>query len=282
MITIEGLSKSFGKTQALKSVSLTLEPGVTGLLGPNGSGKTTLLRFLTGIYPDTKHTIRFEGKKIQALPAYKRHIGYLPQQFGLFPYLSVMDALHLLANLKELPESGITEEILRCLEQVALADRAYHKVKSLSGGMLRRVGIAQVLMGAPNLRFFDEPTSGLDPEERLRFKNLLSKKEVGVCSLLSTHIVEDIEAVCDRILVLKKGEIRFSGTQSELAEKATGWVYQVAAESFQELDTRIVLRRNTVGGESVIRYLSAEPGTGQVVTPTLEDGYMRLIHFGNA
>lgn len=281
MIKIENLSKCFGKIHALSSVSLQLEEGVYGLLGPNGSGKTTLLRYLTGIYPDTTHAISFQGMKIRELDDYKSHLGYLPQHFGLFPNLSVMDALKLLGNLKEMKESDLEGEILRCLEAVGLSEKVHSKVKSLSGGMLRRVGIAQAMLGSPMLRFFDEPAAGLDPEERLRFKNLLHRREPNTISLISTHIVEDVEAICDRIIVMKEGKILFTGTQAELMQIAEGFVHLSKESELEDNQAVFLLKRQKHEGEDLVRILSDAPGIGQPVPATVEDGYMRLIHHEN-
>lgn len=218
MLELRNVSMRFGKNTALDEVDLHLEDGVYGLLGPNGAGKTTLMRCIAGILHPT------HGKISGA-----DNIGYLPQKFGMFKELTVLETMEYFAALKNIPRSQYRICAMECLEQVHLAERAKDKVASLSGGMVRRLGIAQTLLGSPSLIMVDEPTAGLDPEERLRFKNLISGIRTNRIILISTHIVEDVESVCDHIVILHKGRILVQSTAEDIRKKAEGKVFSVPA-----------------------------------------------------
>lgn len=278
MMEIRNLSKKFGKRIALDCVSIELTPGLYGLLGPNGSGKTTLLRHIAKIYPDEGEAIFWDNENIRTKANFNRLIGYLPQKFGAFPYLTLVEFLEIFAELKEIPRKEWKNEINSVLSQVGLMDRAEDKMKSLSGGMVRRMGIAQALLGNPKIQLFDEPTSGLDPEERLRFKNIFSSHRDGSIRILSTHIVEDVDAVCDRIVIIHHGQILFTGTQKELVDFARGFVYEINDELSLPEDA-FVLKRYNIDGQEKLRVLSELPIlSGKMVEPTIEDGYMLHIH----
>lgn len=203
MLTVDNLSKSFGKKTVLDNISVQLTHGVYGLLGPNGSGKTTFMRCIAGIY-------RYNGRIITP-----SNVGYLPQKFGAFRELTVYEVLEYFAELKGIPSNRQGKDIHDCLEDVNLWERHSDKVKTLSGGMIRRLGVAQALLGNPELILVDEPTAGLDPEERLRFKNLISQHREDCTILISTHIVEDVEALCDHIIILSHGKI-FARTRRKI------------------------------------------------------------------
>ncbi len=273
MLTIHNLSHRFGKLKALDSITLEMKPGVIGLLGPNGAGKTTLIRYLTGIYPDKNDTIQLNGQPIDGDK--KPLIGYLPQSFGVFPYMTTEDTLKFLADFKEV-EKNQEEEVQNCLTAVGLLDKRSAKGKSLSGGMVRRVGIAQALLGNPSLVVYDEPTAGLDPEERLRFKNILARQTEGI-HILATHIVEDIEAICHQIIVLNQGKLLFYGNQNELAAIAQGFVYEDDESAIANQHDVHIIRRVQSDGPAKVRYLSANRQKN-AVNPTIEDGYLYLLH----
>lgn len=199
MIDINGLRKKFGKKEVLKGISLHLEPHTYGLVGPNGAGKTTLLRILAGVMKADSGEIHREDKNGLT--------GYLPQKFGCFPEFSVYEQLEYFACLKELPKAGQKEEILRVLKIVNMDGQEQVRCKKLSGGMVRRIGIAQALLGNPQLLLLDEPTVGLDPKERTNFYQIIRKLEEKAAILLSTHLMEDVKHLCQEVIVVESGEI---------------------------------------------------------------------------
>lgn len=208
MVEIKNLSKKFRKKKVLNHLDLSLERGAYGMLGPNGAGKTTLLRCMLGLYPVCEGEI--------SLGAPNWQIGYLPQNFGLFRELSVYDMLYYFCELKKIPKGEREEAIHQALTSVNLMDNTQTRISKLSGGMQRRVGIAQAILGNPPIIIFDEPTVGLDPEERKRFKELILKCKENSIILFSTHIVSDIEDVCDKIIIMNKGKIIRQGTLEEI------------------------------------------------------------------
>ena len=254
MLDLENVSMYFGKNIALDKINLHLEHGVYGLLGPNGAGKTTLMRCIAGI-------LRSSNGKISGAD----HIGYLPQKFGMFKELTVLETMEYFAALKNIPRSQYRICAMECLEQVHLAERAKDKVASLSGGMVRRLGIAQTLLGSPSLILVDEPTAGLDPEERLRFKNLISSIRKDRTILISTHIVEDVESVCDHIIILHKGHILVQGTAEDIRKKAEGRVFSVPAAQKSELrEPYFLLRDEYVGARSRFVYYRSKNSPGNL------------------
>lgn len=268
MLRIEHLSKSYGRKTALQDVSLEIREGITGLLGPNGSGKTTLLRCIAGILRPTGGKITMDGA-----------IGYLPQRFGAFRELTLYEALEFFCSVREIPVKEQRKEIIENLERVHLLEQAKDKVRSLSGGMLRRLGIAAALLGGPDLLLVDEPTAGLDPEERLNFKNLMT--DLGRDNrmvLISTHIVEDIEALADHIVLLNEGKVLYSGDAEGLRASAEGHVYIVPVEYKERLSAPFyMIREEHTGGRDVIRMLSEGPQDAEKAEPTIEDGYILKI-----
>lgn len=266
MLIIDNLTKKIGRKTILDNVSVSLENGVYGLLGPNGSGKTTLMRCITGIY-------KFNGT-IQKPP----QVGYLPQKFGAFRELTTYEVLEYFAELKKIPRNTQEEMICKGLESVHLSDRKRDKVKTLSGGMVRRLGVAQAVLGNPQLILVDEPTVGLDPEERLRFKNLISRSKKNSTVLISTHIVEDVEALCDYIIVLAKGKVICQDTPENIRKSAMGHIYHLPeSEQDKLIEPYYILRTEQVDGTTYLRVLSNVKQQGTSITPTLEDGYMHLI-----
>ena len=279
MITIENLTKTFGKKKALDNLSVTLEPGVIGLLGPNGSGKTTLLRTLTGLYKTKFGKILLDGADVTNTDALPAVTGYLPQKFGMFRELTVYDMMDYFAVLKKIPKAEKRAEIERAVEFVNLTDRIKDRVGSLSGGMVRRLGIAQAVLGGPKVMLFDEPTAGLDPEERMRFKNLVRQLPQDSIVLISTHIVEDVEAVCDHVMVMRQGTVLANKTGEELAAMAEGKTYKVSGEKEGTLPPEAFVRARTeIPGEgTVLTVLSAVPVEGELIPPTIEDGYLCVL-----
>ncbi|MFE6099189.1 ABC transporter ATP-binding protein [Streptomyces laurentii] len=224
VVRLTDLTQGYGGRRVIENLSLTIPPGVTGLLGPNGAGKTTLLRTLATITPPRDGGIELFGAPVtterEARHA-RRRIGYLPQDFGFYPAFSVTDFVRYCAWLREVPSREAGPATERALAAVGLADRARDRMKALSGGMLRRAGIAAALVGSPSLLLLDEPTVGLDPAQRLDFRDLIrSLARDGAAVVLSTHLVEDVGAACDTVLVLGEGRVVHSGTPRQLVERA--------------------------------------------------------------
>ncbi|MEV4108672.1 ATP-binding cassette domain-containing protein [Nonomuraea sp. NPDC049695] len=273
-LTVRGLTKSFGRRLVLDSLDLDFGKGVTGLLGRNGAGKTTLLRTLaTTLAPD--------GGQVRALgldPAdraqrteLRRRLGYLPQNPGFYPHFTVFELVEYVAILKELTDRRDRHrEVRRVLAEVDLADRARTKVRKLSGGMRQRLALAQSLLGDPALLILDEPTVGLDPEQRMRFRALVSRLGESRTVLLSTHQTEDVAALCERVVVMKGGRSVFEGTPGELAGTARGqvWLSDRAPDA-----ARLFWR--TADGR--YRALGDRPPGGVPAEPGVEDGYLLLL-----
>ena len=219
-VILRDVRHRFGKHQALDGVDLAVGTGVFGLLGPNGAGKTTLLRALATVLKPSHGTIRLLGRdplKSDDLRQIRRRLGYLPQQFGYYPNFTVFEFIEYFALLKEMPPGQVKAAVSLAIERVGLEDRARTRMKSLSGGMLRRVGIAQAIVNEPELLLLDEPTVGLDPELRVLFRALL--REVGQHStvFVSTHLVEDVAMACNEVAIMEDGQIVFQGLPVELS-----------------------------------------------------------------
>lgn len=223
-IVINNLSKRYGKKEALNDISLSIPAGMYGLLGRNGAGKTSLMRILATLSVPTKGEVIINGVSIKETTKIREIVGYLPQDFSFYRNMSVYGAMDYLGLLSNIPSKLRKEKIFALLEQVNLQDNARTKVKALSGGMKRRLGIAQALLHDPQILIVDEPTAGLDPEERIRFRNLLSEFADERIVLLSTHIASDVESTCENIGVLNEGRLIFNGSTEELIQKAEGKV----------------------------------------------------------
>jgi len=269
-----GLSRRYGITRALDSADLTLDRGVTGLLGPNGAGKTTLLSILATVSePDAGRVSAFgldpsdPAERVEI----RRRLGYLPQELGYHRHFTVAGFLDYVAILKEITDRRRrAEEVARVLAAIGLEDRASSRIRALSGGMRQRLGIAQALLGQPDLLILDEPTAGLDPEQRLRFRELLSDLPGDPVIVLSTHQADDIAAICPQVIVLLRGRVRFTGTPAELAATAAGKVWAAdQRDSSGHLSWR--------GGDGRWRHIGEQPpASAELVAPTVEDGYLLL------
>ncbi|NWF26675.1 ATP-binding cassette domain-containing protein [Streptomyces sp. PKU-EA00015] len=221
---LTALTQGYGGRRVIEDLNLSIQPGVTGLLGPNGAGKTTLFRTLATIAPPQSGRLELFGKPVtneRDVRQVRRRIGYLPQDFGYYPAFSITDFVRYCAWLREVPSKEAGPAAEAALAAVGLTDRARDRMKSLSGGMLRRAGIAAAIVGSPSLVLLDEPTVGLDPAQRLDFRDLIrSLARSGAAVVLSTHLVEDVGAACDTVLVLSEGQVVHNGTPQQLAEQS--------------------------------------------------------------
>lgn len=275
MLEIHNLKKSFGKIEILHDISCDLENGVYGLLGPNGAGKTTFLRCVLGLYSYKSGTILLDGKNT-AKQKKQLNIGYLPQESGVFPGLTVEEQLRYFSNLKKIKKEDVQNCIDEVLEKVHLTSQRNTLGRKLSGGMVRRLGIAQALLNHPDLIILDEPTTGLDPEERMRFKNIIRSIKEESIVIMSTHIVEDVEAVCNRIIVMKDGEFVINGTQETVSQLAEGKVYELKREDVSTED--YIEKEKEVDGKELVRILtSRDIDNAKPMQPNVEDGYLCIL-----
>ena len=278
-ISLQELTMTYpsGK-KALQGVNLELDsPSLVGLLGPNGAGKSTLMKLLVAGLLPTGGAIRVDGEPLlRRERALKARLGYLPQDFGLYDELTVTQFLDYMGALKGLRDSRAA--IQSAIEEVHLEEKAKAKIRTLSGGQRQRVGIAQALLGEPELLIFDEPTVGLDPEERIHFRNLFSRLAQKRLVLLSTHIIEDVQSVCSRLLVLHRGKLRFDGPPEELIRAAEGHVGTFDETGGErEEGLHITARVNTARGVACRAVAETLPSYVQPAEPTLEDAYLYLI-----
>ena len=284
MIEVQALTKTYsGNVQALRGLDLQIGPGMFGLVGPNGAGKTTLMRILAGLVRPTSGQARVFGHDVttpSGKHAAKALLGYLPQDLGLYPDLSAREFLDYIAVLKGVADRNSRRaQIDEALAAVRLEADAGRRLKTFSGGMKRRVGIAQALLGSPQLLIVDEPTAGLDPEERVRLRNLLSEMAQRCTVILSTHIVEDISQSCNDLAVIGQGRVLFQGSPQALIARAQGQVWALVTPG-----------ERPNGGVSVVSSLQLQEGMqfrvlgvpaahyqARPVEPSLEDGYMWLM-----
>ncbi len=283
-LEIREISKHYKDKKAVDHVSLTLTPGVWGLLGANGAGKTSLMRMIAGIVKPTSGEILYDGLPIWTLKEkYREVFGYLPQEFGFYPEFTVKSYLEYVASLKGLSRTTTRKKIGELLERLTLSDVKNKKISKLSGGMKRRVGIAQALLNDPKVLILDEPTSGLDPGERIRFRNLLSEFAKDRIVLISTHIVSDVEYIATENAVMKQGKIIETGTTDELTQLVSGKVWSAmipTREAFSyEQKMRVVNLRNEEHDMTSLRYLSETPliPDSCPAEPKLEDLYLWLF-----
>ncbi len=282
-IQIQNLSKSYGKKQALCDLSLHVEPGMFGLLGRNGAGKTTLMKTIATLLKKQEGNITVYGIPVEKAAEIRKIIGYLPQDFNMYGGMSVTQALDYLGVLSGMSGMERQERIYFLLKQVNLTEHAGKKVRALSGGMKQRLGIAQALLHDPKVLIVDEPTAGLDPEERVRFRNLLCEVAENKTVILSTHIVGDVEATCEKIAILDEGRLLFGGTVSRLCSMAEGSVYTAAVTQKELSQIRTAYTITAVlsqGKNSTVRFLSpgSKPVIGTLVTPNAEDAYILCLN----
>ena len=279
-LNIQSVSMTYpnGK-QALRDLDLELKsPSLIGLLGPNGAGKSTLMKLLVAALTPTAGSILVDGRPLaKAERQLKALLGYLPQDFGLLDELTVTEFLDYMAALKGLRQPKAA--IRKVLQAVNLEEKAKAPIRTLSGGQRQRVGIAQALLGDPPFLIFDEPTVGLDPEERIHFRNLFSRAAQDRLVLLSTHIIEDVQSVCDQLVVMDHGQVLFTGTPEALIQSAVGHVGVFwEREAGQEAGLHITARVNTGRGVRCRAVADTLPAYVQPAEPSLEDAYLYLIH----
>ena len=273
-ISLTSVRKRFGATQALAGVTLEAGAGVSGLLGPNGAGKTTLLRIVATVFSADKGRVEILGRdpsNVRQRVEIRRRLGYMPQEPGFYRSFTAFEFVDYVAILKEMTDRPARQaEVARVLDVVGLAGVATRRIKALSGGMRRRVALAQALLGDPSLLILDEPTAGLDPEQRLRFRELVSELAESRAVLLSTHQTEDVGALCNRVVVLHQGASAFEGAPRDLAELARGKVW-IADE--RASGARLSWRT----GDGRRRSIGDPPPGAELTEPTVEDGYMLLV-----
>lgn len=275
-VVVEGLTKRFGLVQAVVDVSLRVGPGVHGLLGPNGAGKTTLLRMLATAEHPTSGSIEILGRSpTNGLRDIRRIIGYAPQEGGLYPHFTVRRYLEYIALLREVADRTDREQAVESALALAdLVERADVKIRKLSGGMRRRLLVSQASLADPAVLLLDEPFAGLDPEQRVRMRTMVSQLGRRTVVIVSTHQTEDVMHLCDEVLVLAKGRIRFQGTPDELIGRATSRVWIGPASDVSTMASSIA------GGQS--RHLGDLPPGRDPVRPTMEDAYLLLLRKAEA
>lgn len=285
-LSVQDITKKYSDKVAVNDVSLNIEKGITGLLGANGAGKTTLMRMIADIIKPDAGSITYDGVPITVLDSEYRNIfGYLPQEFGFYPEFTVIDYLDYMAALKGLTKADSKRKIDSLLEQMTLTDVRRKKIRKLSGGMRRRVGIAQALLNDPEILILDEPTAGLDPGERIKFRQLLSEFSQDRIVLISTHIVSDVEYIATRQAIMKDGKIIRDGSTDTLVKEMDGKVWECTVDNkdIKELEKvlQIVNLKNVSSDRTEIRFISDTQTINNAsnVSPRLEDLYMWL--FGN-
>ena len=288
MLVIKNLAKTYSSgVQALRGVNLDLSPGVFGLLGPNGSGKTTLMKIVATLLEPDSGTIEMNGADLLTRKHHTRQmLGYLPQDFGLYPTLTAWQMLDYLARLKGVTNKKERHALIEALlERVNLSSESYQRLEGFSGGMRQRFGIAQALIGEPELLIVDEPTAGLDPEERLRFHNLISETaSEKTVVILSTHIVSDVSNLCTSMAIIRKGEIVSSATPAQAVAqlKESVWEATVPREKLAVFKSQFsVISSRMFDGQARVRVISKGQRPSEEfapATPALEDYYLDLVN----
>ena len=273
-VEVQGVHHHFGATHALNGIDLAITPGITGFLGPNGAGKTTLLRLIATTLAPSEGRLNLLGHDPATAAGrleVRKRLGYLPQEPGYHRNFTAFEFVDYVAILKLLTDRRARhDEVRRVLSLVGLQDVARQRISTLSGGMRRRVGIAQALLAQPELLVLDEPTAGLDPEQRLRFREVVTgSAAAGATVLLSTHQTDDVAALCQRVVVILGGLIRFDGTPPELAGLAAGRVWSAPD---RDPNARIAW----VTGTGEVRHVGDPPAGAALVEATIEDGYLQL------
>ena len=281
-LQITNLSKKYKKDKyGLRDFSLTIEKGILGLLGPNGAGKSTLMKIIATISKPTQGTIMLDGVDITTHPNYLRKaLGYLPQDFGVYPNLNAYEFLEYIAAMKGVGGPNLRKRIEELLEGVNLMEAADMPIGTYSGGMKQRIGIAQALLNDPKILIFDEPTVGLDPEERVRFRNLISDLAHQSIIILSSHIVSDIETIADSVAIMKEGKLITHGTQESVITQVEGKAFDILLDTSQlsVFKTKhLVVSTSRQGDKIKVRYLSDVPESESVkCIASLEDAYLFL------
>ncbi len=281
-LVIKDLSKKYNKEKyGLRDYSLTIEKGILGLLGPNGAGKSTLMKIIATISKPTTGILTLDGHDLVNEPNYiRKMLGYLPQDFGVYANLNAYEFLSYIAAMKGVGGPSLKNRIEMLLEGVNLIEAAKLPIGTYSGGMKQRIGIAQALLNDPKVLIFDEPTVGLDPEERVRFRNLISDLAHDCIIILSSHIVSDIETIADSIAIMKSGTLVTTGTQPDVIARVEGKVFETvidgtAVESFRA--TQFVVNTIRQKDKIRIRYISDQPAPSSTLfAATLEDAYLFL------
>lgn len=286
-LQIKNLSKTYAKgVKALDNLTLEIGNGMFGLLGPNGAGKSTLMKTIAGLQPADNGEIIFNGQNILENPLFiKRQLGYLPQYFGVYPKLSAYQLLEHLAVLKGVQKRHRKQQILSLLQKVNLYEHHNKEVHSFSGGMRQRFGIAQALLGNPQIIIVDEPTAGLDPEERNRFNNLLSEIGEQIIVILSTHIVEDVRSLCSQMAIINKGCLIASGAPAMFMQQLKGsiWCKTIDKRELQQYskDFNIISSQLNAGRLNIHIHSATLPGMGfETIKPDLEDVYFTQLFHG--
>lgn len=281
-LVIKDLSKKYTKEKfGLRDYSLTIEKGILGLLGPNGAGKSTLMKIIATISKPTSGMLKLDGHDLIHEPNYIRKIlGYLPQDFGVYPNLNAYEFLTYIAAMKGVGGPHLKNRIEMLLEGVNLIEAAKLPIGTYSGGMKQRIGIAQALLNDPKVLIFDEPTVGLDPEERVRFRNLISDLAHDCIIILSSHIVSDIETIADSVAIMKSGTLITSGTQSDVIAQVEGKVFETIIDGtdLEEFrSSQFVINIIRQKDKMRLRYISNRPASSSIpFTATLEDAYLFL------
>lgn len=283
-LTLDRLTKQFGARIAVDRVTTTLTPGVTGLLGANGAGKTTLMRMVCDVLKPTGGQVLLDGRDMNEMgDEYRSLLGYLPQDFGYYPDFTAIDFMRYMATLKGFDNREGCDRSIRLLEEVGLAEDARRKIKTYSGGMKQRLGIAQAMINDPAILVLDEPTAGLDPKERVHFRNLIAGFAKDKIVILSTHIVSDIEFIANRILVMRQGSFVMDGSLEQLVAQAAGkvWECHVDARRADAMAASMLVAnvRYASDGHAVVRVVSDDcPMEGALAAePTLEDLYLLVF-----
>ena len=288
-LKLDRLTKQFGAKIAVDRVSATLIPGVTSLLGPNGAGKTTLMRMVCDVLRPISGQILLDGTDAGTLgDEYRAMLGYLPQDFGYYPDFTALDFMRYMATLKGFGNRDGQIRSMELLEEVGLASDARRKIKTFSGGMKQRLGIAQAMINDPAILVLDEPTSGLDPKERVRFRNLIAGFAQDKIVILSTHIVSDVEFIAGRILVMNNGAFVMDGAPDQVVSQAAGkvWECHVEAGEAEHMSTLMTVAnvRYSTDGRAVVRVVADDAPTVDAynVEPTLEDLYLHVFSDADA
>lgn len=281
-LDIQNISKKYSRDKyGLKDFSISIEKGVLGLLGPNGAGKSTLLKMIATVSKPTNGVILLNKNNIVKDANYMRkQLGFLPQDFGVYPNLNAYEFLEYIAAMKGVGGSQLKLRIKQLLDSLNLTDVANKPIGSYSGGMKQRIGIAQALLNDPKLIIFDEPTVGLDPEERVRFRNLVSDLANDSIVILSSHIVSDIDTIADKVVIMKNGSLITKGIQEDIIESVNGKVYEALIDK-NDLSifkmNQIVVSTTRKEGRLKVRYISASPIENSIVQQAnLEDAYLYL------